>query len=466
MSEVTTVGPGAILGLVIGIALMIYLVLRTKVHALLALIIAAAIAGLSAGMNPDQVVASITKGFGSTLATIGLVIGFGVMMGRILEVSGAAEKLAITLVRWLGERKESWAMAATGYIVSIPIFLDSAFVILSPLVKALSRRTKISLLTLGISLAGGAALTHHAVPPTPGPLGAAGIFGVDIGAMIFWGLILAIPSLIALVIYAQVMGPKIEAMILRDTGEPLIDPSEAFQEFKTAAAEREKALPSFAASILPIAVPILLIFLNTAISSITEGTAAETGIITQAAQFIGNPVIAVGLGVLIAIYGIGKNLTRTETLNELEKGVESAGIILLVTGAGGALGAVLRDGGTGDYIGQWVASLPLPAILIPFFIASLVRLVQGSGTVAIITGASLSAPILAQIPDVNLVFAAQAACLGAMVFSYFSDSMFWVMNRMLGVKNAKHQILTWSVPTTIAWGVSLITLLVMNGLFG
>lgn len=467
MNEVATVGPGAILGLVIGIAVMIWLVLRTKVHALLALVVAAAIAGLSAGMGPDQVIASVTKGFGATLATIGLVIGFGVMMGRILEVSGAAEKLAITLVRWLGERKESWALAATGYIVSIPIFLDSAFVILSPLVKALSRRTGLSLLTLGISLAGGLALTHHTVPPTPGPLGAAGIFGVDIGAMIFWGMILSIPSLIALVIYAQIMGPRIEAMILRDTGEALTDTtSEAFQEFKTNAVQREKALPSLGKSVMPILVPIALIFFNTVVTSLTSGTAAETNLITQVAKFVGNPVIAVGLGLVIAIYGLAGNLSRENTIAELEKGVESAGIILLVTGAGGALGAVLRDGGTGDYIGQWVASLPLPAILIPFFIASLVRLVQGSGTVAIITGASLSAPILSQIPDVNMVFAAQAACLGAMVFSYFSDSMFWVMNRILGVKSAKHQILTWSVPTTVAWATSLISLLVLNALFG
>ncbi|WP_286135388.1 hypothetical protein [Arthrobacter sp. UCD-GKA] len=146
----------------------------------------------------------------------------------------------------------------------------------------------------------------------------------------------------------------------------------------------------------------------------------------------------------------------------MEKGVESAGIILLVTGGGGALGAVLRDSGVGDAIGQWVSTLPLPSILIPFLIATMVRLVQGSGTVAIITSASLSAPILAQIPDVNMVLAAQAACLGAMVFSYFNDSLFWVVNRMLGVTDVKRQILTWSIPTTVAWATALVTILVAD----
>lgn len=462
------VGPAAIVGLVFGILVLIFLVLRTKVHAIVALVIAASIAGLSAGMAPDGVVKSITTGFGATLSTIGLVIGFGVMMGRILEISGAAEKLAITLVRWLGEKKEEWAMIATGYIVSIPIFCDSAFVILNPLVRALSRNTGRSLLTLGIALAGGLMLTHHAVPPTPGPLGAAGIFNVDIGLMIFWGVVLTLPATFTIILYARVMGPRIEAMIERDTGDSLTA-SGAFEQFRQDAAEREKALPPLWLSMLPIAVPILLIFINTVVSGFVTASgdrALAANPLVQACAFIGNPVIAVGLGVIIAVYGLARHLTQHETMAELEKGIEAAGIIMLVTGAGGALGAVLRDSGTGTYIGQWVATLPLPAVLIPFVIATLVRLIQGSGTVAMITGASISAPILAQIPDVNLVFAAQAACIGSMVFGYFNDSYFWVINRILGVKSAKHQMLTWSIPSTIGWATSLVVLLIANALFG
>ncbi len=464
----SAVGPGAIVGLVAGIALLIFLVLRTKVHAIVALVIAASIAGLSAGMAPDAVVKSITTGFGSTLSTIGLVIGFGVMMGRILEVSGAAEKLAISLVRWLGEKREEWAMMATGYIVSIPIFCDSAFVILSPLVRALARNAGRSLLTLGIALAGGLMLTHHAVPPTPGPLGAAGIFNIDIGLMIFWGVVLTLPATFTIILYARAMGPKIEAMIERETGERLsVSAGEAFEEFKQNAALRERELPPLWLSMLPILVPILLIFLNTVVSGIAVGNQQMLASpLVQFCAFIGNPVIAVGLGVIIAVYGLARNLSKNDTVAEMEKGIEAAGIIMLVTGAGGALGAVLRDSGTGTYIGQWVATLPLPAVLIPFVIASLVRLIQGSGTVAMITGASISAPILAQIPDVNLVFAAQAACIGSMVFGYFNDSYFWVINRILGVKNAKHQILTWSIPTTIGWATCLVTLLVANAIFG
>lgn len=456
---------GAIIGLAAAVALLIFFVIRTKVHALLALIIAASIAGLAAGMAPDAVISAITTGFGSTLGTIGLVIGLGVMMGRILEVSGAAEKLAYTLLKWVGKKKEEWALGVAGYLVSIPIFVDSAYVILSPLVKSLSRTTGRSVLTLGIALGGGLVVTHHAVPPTPGPLGAAGIFGVGVGEMIMWGIILTIPAAIAIVIYARVMGPRIEAMIEADTGEKL-SPTEAFEEFQERATEREKELPSLFLSVLPIGLPILLILVNTISNNLTEaGVLNLPEAWLSTAAFIGNPVIALLAGVLVSIYGLTRRQSRQGTLDDMEEGVKAAGIILLVTGAGGALGQVLRDSGTGDAIGEWASSLPLPTVLIPFVIATIVRVIQGSGTVAIITAASISAPVLANVPDVNLVLAAQAAALGSMFFGYFNDSLFWVINRLLGVKNAKHQILTWSIPTTIGWAVSLVALLIASAIF-
>ena len=441
-----------IAGLVVAIAVLLLLVLKTRIHALMALIAAAAIAGLIGGMAPDAVVSAITTGFGSTLATIGLVIGFGVMMGRILEVSGAAERLAYSLINWLGAKREEWALTITGYIVSVPIFCDSAFVILAPLAKAVSRTSGKSVITLGICLAGGLMLTHHAVPPTPGPLGVAGIFGIDIGLMIFWGLVFTLPCMGVIIWYARRMGPRIEAA----------SPAVAFSSFKEAAAEREKALPSLALSSAPIVIPILLIFINTATSAFAVGG----GLFVQISKFIGNPVIAVGLGVALAAYALLPGRPREEVLVHMEKGVESAGIILLVTGAGGALGAVLRESGAGQVIGESVVALPLPAVLIPFIVSTLVRLIQGSGTVAMITGASISAPILAAIPGVNMVFAAQAACIGSMAFSYFNDSYFWVVNRMLGVTPTREQILTWSVTSTLGWFSSLLLLLIANLFFG
>jgi len=458
-------GTQMILGLVIGVALLILLVLKTKVHAFIALILAASVTGIVGGMDPAEVVSEITDGFGSTLGSIGIVIGFGVMMGRILEVSGAAEKLAYTFIKKLGQKKEEWAMAAAGYIVSIPIFVDSAFVILNPLVKALSRRTGRSVVTLGVALAIGLAATHHAVPPTPGPLGVAGILGADIGLMILTGLIFSIPIIIVGVFYAKWLGNKIYQIPAEDGDEFIrLDDKQLYQEFIESSEEREKVLPSLTKSIMPIFIPILLIFINTTLNALNEiGTITVHETLLSYVKFIGNPVIAVGIGLVIAIYTLTSHLRRADALDRMEEGIQTAGIILLVTGAGGALGNVLRASGAGDFIAEQIAQWSIPAILIPFFIATVVRLIQGSGTVAMITAASISAPIIVHL-DVSLVLAAQAAALGAMIFSYFNDSLFWVVNRMLGIKDVKEQILVWSVPTTIGWGVSLVVLLIADAI--
>lgn len=448
-----------ILGLVIAIMVLIFLVIKTKVHVFLALIIAASITGLVGGMAPPDVVSAITEGFGSTLGSVAIIIGFGVMMGRILEVSGAAERLAYTVVKVLGKRKEEWAMAVTGYIVSIPIFVDSAFIILSTLAKALSKKTGKSIVTLAIALAGGAVVMHHAVPPTPGPLGVAGIFGVDVGLMILSGLIFGIPIIIVTVLYAKWIGKKIY-QLPDDDGLGWIRPEQEVSVEDWLEEKENKELPSLLRSAAPIVVPILLIFMNTTVTAIgLEGTLVEY------IQFFGSPVIAVGIAVLLAIYGLFNHVKRSEALDRMEEGIQTAGIILLVTGAGGALGYVLRQTGAGDYIAELVVDTGIPAILLPFVIASLVRLIQGSGTVAMITAASISAPILTGM-DVNLVLAAQAAALGAMVFSYFNDSLFWVVNRTIGIKDPKEQMLVWSVPTTLSWLTALVCLLIANLIFG
>jgi len=446
-----------VVGLVLAVVALISFVLWTRIHAFLALIIAASIAGLVGGMEPAAVASAISSGFGSTLSSIGIVIGLGVMIGQLLEVTGAAETLAYSLIRFVGRKKEEWAMAIAGYIVSIPIFVDSAFVILNPLVKALSRKTGKSVITLGVALAVGLVITHSLVPPTPGPLGVAGIFGVDIGVMIGLGLLFGIPLMIAGVLYAKWLGNRIY-QIPDDSEEGFSRPDakQAYQEFLNLSQERAKDLPSLGTSLLPILVPIILIFLNTTLSALDLKTGVFSIFI-----FLGSPIIAVSVGLIAAICTLGRRMSRPEAIKQMEEGIKSAGIILLVTGAGGAFGFVLRESGAGDFIANQIAGLPLPAVLIPFVIATLVRLIQGSGTVAMVTAASISAPILANL-EVNMALAAQAAAMGALVFSYFNDSLFWVVNRMLGIKDVKEQILVWSVPTTILWFVSLVVLIIAN----
>jgi gluconate:H+ symporter, GntP family len=455
-----------LLGLGVGMAALVVLVLRTRVHAFLALVVAASITGLLGGMPGPAVVASITSGFGSTLGAIGIVIGLGVMLGQVLEATGAARRMALSFLRLAGEGREDAAMAATGYVVSIPIFCDSGFVILSPIVRALSRSTGKSVVTIGVALASGLVATHHAVPPTPGPLGAAGLFKVDVGLMILWGLVLAAPLVVVNVLYARWIGRRIY-QVPDPAGEGWVrvrDEAEARRVLGLDASEGpargradfdESGLPSASRAFAPVVLPLVLIFASTVLAALRWKGAA-----VDALLFLGSPTIAVAIGLVLALYSVGGRMSRQEAIRVMEEGMKSAGIILLVTGAGGALGQVLRDSRTGDFAATLVARTPLPPVLLPFLVATFVRLVQGSGTVAMITSASITAPILASA-DVNPALAAQAAALGAMVFSYFNDSYFWVVNRLLGIDDVTDQVRVWSVPTTIGWAVSgvLLTLL-------
>jgi GntP family gluconate:H+ symporter len=450
-----------ILGLVIGIALLLIMILKTKIHAFPALIIAAAVTGIIGGMPPTDVTAAITAGFGNTLGSIGIIIGFGVMMGAIFEASGAAERMARTFIKRLGHGREEIALAFTGFLVSIPIFCDSGFVILSPIAKAISRKTKKSVVTLGVSLAAGLVITHSLVPPTPGPVGVAGIFGIDVGQVILWGLALALPMAVATIFYARWIGQRIY-QIPAEEGEGWERPAgERVIDYHSFLKESDAHLPGNLASFAPIIVPIVLILVQTVTTAMEMDPESLLKVIIN---FLGTPVIAVGIGLIVAIYGLTGRQSRKETIHDMEAGIKTAGIIILVTGAGGALGQVLRASGAGDYIAEIIAETALPAILLPFVVASLVRLIQGSGTVAMITSASITAPIMATL-DVNLVFAALAAMVGSLLFSYFNDSYFWVVNRLLGITEAKEQIRVWSVTTTIAWGVGFVELLILNAIF-
>ncbi|PJG86112.1 gluconate:H+ symporter [Conservatibacter flavescens] len=454
--------PIPIIGLLIAVFVLVFLVLRTRVHAFIAMLIASAIAGLVGGMSVNDTLGAITKGFGGTLGGIGIVIGLGVMMGSVLEVSGAAEKMAYSFIKFLGKKKEEWALAITGYIVSIPIFVDSAFVILYPVAKALAKNGKRSLLTLGVALAGGLVVTHHTVPPTPGPLGVAGLFDVDLGAMLLVGMALAVLPVVGIVLYAKWLDKKYPTF-----NQEVFTQEELKQKYDDYIESREKKdLPSLTLSLTPIVLPIVLIFIKAILDLMWKGTPqAESGIY-QFFAFVGHPMIALAISVLVAVYTLLPKVDKNTTALHLEEGVKSAGIILLVTGAGGALGAVLRESGAGAQLAEQVANLPISPILIPFIVSTLVRFIQGSGTVAMITAASISAPILAQIPGVNMLLAAQAATMGSLFFGYFNDSLFWVVNRMMGINDVKKQMIVWSIPTTIAWAIGGSLVILANLVWG
>lgn len=450
-----TTGTQLVVGLVIGIVLLIVLILKTKVHVFPSLIIAAAVTGLIGGMNQADVVEAITRGFGTTLGNIGIVIGFGVMMGKLLELSGATEVMARSFLKLFGKGREDLAVGFAGFITSLSMFCDSGFIILFPLAKALSQRTKKSIVTLGVALGGGLVLSHTLVPPAAGPLGVAGIFEADVGRVMMFGGIVAIPMLIVMLLYARYIGKKIYQIPSED-GEVWVRPDtvESVEEQEDEVSSSD--LPSVPLAFAPIVLPIILIICRTvAINLMAESTIREVIV------FIGTPVIAIGLGLLIAIVFLARKMSRSETLAAMEAGIKNGGKLLLITGAGGSLGTILRESGTGDFIAEQIVNTNLPSILLPFVIATLVRLVQGSGTVAMLTAASITAPMVVTL-QIDPVLAVLASCVGSLFFSYFNDTYYWVINESLGIDNVREQIRVWSVTTTLAWGTGLVMLLLLS----
>ena len=218
----------------------------------------------------------------------------------------------------------------------------------------------------------------------------------------------------------------------------------------------EEGLPSTLAAFMPLIVPIVLILINTVATAL-----GMTSGIMEVLIFLGQPIVAVGLGLLVAIFGLGRNLDRHTALSEMEKGMMSAGIIMLVTGGGGALGQIIKDSGLGTYIAEGLSQTAIPIIILPLIISTLMRFIQGSGTVAMTTAASISAPIIIA-SGVSPLLGSIACCVGSLFFGYFNDSYFWVVNRTLGVTEAKDQLTTWSVTSTIAWAVGVVEVLVLS----
>ena len=458
-------GQQMLIGLLIGIILLIFMVLKTKIQAFLALIITTVVIGVIGGMPLNTItldngtkfgiLQSITSGFGNTLSSIGIIIGFGVMLGAIFEETGAAKRMALCFLKVFGKNKEEEAMAFTGFLVSIPIFCDSGFIILSPIAKAISKVTKKSLISLGVALAAGLVITHTMVPPTPGPLGVCGIFGIDVGEFILLALVLSIPMTIVAIIYARKYIAKKLNWIVNEKDEIVPAPVGTVASDDAINLD-EKDLPSTFSSFLPILLPVVLILINT-VSTATK----ITGGIFTILIFLGQPIVAVGIGLLTAIFVLGRKMSRKEILSFMEQGMMSAGIIMLVTGGGGALGQIIKDSGLGTYMAEGITAMHVPIILLPILISTVMRFIQGSGTVAMTTAASISAPIILA-SGANPVLSALACCVGSCFFSYFNDSYFWVVNRTLGVSEAKDQIRVWSITTTIIWAVGCLEVLLLS----
>ncbi|EJL6359687.1 GntP family permease [Vibrio cholerae] len=404
------------------LAVIAFIVLATtkfKVHPFLALLLAAFLGAFAYGLPADTIAKTITTGFGGILGYIGLVIVLGTIIGVILEKSGAAITMADTVIKLLGERFPTLTMSIIGYIVSIPVFCDSGFVILNSLKESLAKRLATSSVSMSVALATGLYATHTFVPPTPGPIAAAGNLGLEsqLGLVIAIGLFVAA---IAGMLWANRF-QAVEADII-DSQE---SPKQDWQALKASYGQ----LPSASQAFAPIFVPILLICFGS-IAKFPSFPFGQ-GMLFEVLGFLGQPLTALLIGLLLAVRLLKSADKVAEFGERISQGITAAAPILLITGAGGAFGAVLKATPLGDYLGTTLSALGV-GIFMPFIVAAALKSAQGSSTVALVTTSALVAPLLGQLgldSEMGRALTVMAIGAGAMTVSHANDSFFWVVSQ-------------------------------------
>ncbi len=409
-----------LLYLLLAVILIIILTTRLKVHPFIALFVISIGYGLIAGMHYDAIITSINGGFGNTLGKVGLIIFLGVIIGGFLENTGGAYTIAEKVLGWIGRKRVTSAMGIIGYIVSIPVFADSGFLLLHPLNKSLSRKAKLSIAGSAVALGLGLLASHTLVPPTPGPIAAAGIIGADLGLVIGLGVPTSIVALTAAILFAKRYASK--TYISPADG---VDRQEPVQEIENR--------PGPLRSAIPILVPILLIVLKSVFNP--ERTGWE-GKLIDIIGFVGEPVIALLIGVFLCLLLPQKlNYDMLSTTGWVGKAVKDAASIVLITGAGGIFGQILQDSGIATTLGQSLSPLNL-GIFLPFVLAAALKTAQGSSTVALITAASIVMPMMPALgfeTEMQKALVVLAIGAGSSVISHANDSFFWVVTQMSGM---------------------------------
>lgn len=409
-----------ILYLVISVILIILLTARYKMHPFLALLIVAIVYGFLAGMSLELIVESINQGFGNTLGSIGLIILFGVIIGAFLENSGAAYVLAEKVLKIIGPNRVAPGMGIIGYFISIPVFADSGFILLSPLNKSLTKKAKLSLAGTAVALGLGLTASHTMLPPTPGPIAAAGILNADLGLVMLIGLPVSLLALTAGILFA-----------VKVAGRTKIEPNPGTTDDEIQ--ERVKHAPGALHASFPVFVPIVLIIMK----SLTEGLGLlPEGNLYQFVLFIGDPVIALIIGVFLA-FTLPKNL-KPEMLSSsgwMGKAIETSASVIMITGAGGIFGMILQNSGIAAVLGDLLGDINL-GIILPFLLTAAIKTAQGSSTVALITAASIMMPMMESLgfeTEMQKALVVLAIGAGSSVVAHANDSFFWVVTQLSGM---------------------------------
>ncbi len=450
-------GVALIIAFVVAIIAMILLISKLKVHPFLAIMGISLLLAILAGIPLTQIPGIIGAGFSGTFSSIGIVIILGAFIGSVLEKTGAALKLADMVISLVGEKNPGLAIELMGWVVSIPVFCDSGFVILNPIRKALVKRTGASSVTMTVCLSCGLYIAHVFIPPTPGPIAAAQTLGAGdyLLLVIGMGVLCSILPLIAGLIYAKLIGKKIKsADELNDTGEVV----KTYEELK---AEFGK-LPNGLMSLAPLVVPILLM----ALSSIATMAKWEGGF-NDLCLFLGTPIMALAAGTILAIVQLFTAGKKEDFYNLTNETLKTVGPILFVTAAGGVLGKVISSSDMVNFITEHANVLQALGIFFPFLLAAILKSAQGSSTVAITTTAGIVAPLLSVLgftAPVEIALVVMAIGAGAMTVSHANDSYFWVVTNF-GEMKPEEGYKTQTMMTLVIGLASMVEIFVLSLIF-
>ncbi|WP_034302381.1 GntP family permease [Herbaspirillum sp. RV1423] len=432
----------------LAILVLIVMITRLRIHPFIALIITSGFLGLISGMPLPKIVKSFQDGFGGVLGFVGIVLGLGTMLGKMMAESGGADQIAQTLVRAFGKQRVHWAMMIGAFLVGIPLFFEIGFVLLIPLVFIVARRSGVPLFKIGMPMLASLSVMHGLVPPHPGPLLAIGVFGADIGKTIFYGLIVGLPTVI-------IAGPMFGAFIAKYVD---IKPSEELME-QLAREPQARNLPGFGITLVTVLSPVFLMLLKTFVDvALPDGSAMR-----DLMDFIGNPIVALLAALLLSLYtfGMARGFTRQQVLKFVDQSLAPTAAIVLIIGAGGGFKQMLVNSGVGTAIGQLAVHAQVSPLLLAWFVAGVIRVATGSATVATITGAGIVAPLVTLIPGTNRELLVLATGAGSLILSHVNDAGFWLVKEYFNM-SVGETFKTWTAMETIISVVAIVFIMLLN----
>ncbi|WP_086706130.1 GntP family permease [Streptomyces antimycoticus] len=441
----------------LGIALLLYLIIKVRLQPFVALLGVSIAVGLAAGLSVTELFGTVQKsdavsliesGMGGILGHIAIIIGLGTMLGAILEVSGGAEALSARLLGIFGEKRSPLAMGLTGLIFGIPVFFDVGIFVLAPIVYAAAKRSGKSILLYAMPLLAGLSMTHAFLPPHPGPVAAAGLFHVDLGWVILMGIVVGIPSVLAAWGYAAWIGKRIFVPVPQDMVEAAEESREAVAAQQRASGVTPAERPVSVATVLAIIGTPLVLILCATFSSVALDPSTGRSVI----EFFGNPFVALTIALLLAYYllGIRRGWSRKSLETVSTASLKPVGNILLVVGAGGVFGAVLKGSGVAQALADAFDSAGLPVIVLAWLISVVLRVAQGSATVAIVTTAGIVTPMLSEghYSQAHLALVIMAISAGSIFASHVNDGGFWMVAKYFGISESD-TLKSWTVLETV-----------------